>query len=175
MHMKLYIKTTKTKPSITGVKKQVITTKSVEKVEMPRFNRKSYEVVFDKLINKVKKQKIVISEPVELLYLQDDLRVPVTVISESLDCSIGLVCGYKNKNIAVNPEKKVRLKQLMDFAIGVLEQKVKVCKNITALELEKLEQIIEKGRKIVYGKNYNNPKIKRSRPVQQQVFLSGGH
>jgi hypothetical protein len=153
----------------------VIVSKSVEKVEIPRFNRKSYELHFDKLINKIKKQKIVINEPVELLYLQDDLRVPVSVISESLSCSIGLVCGYKNKNIAVNPEKQVKLKQLVDFAIGVLEQKVKVCKNITALELEKLEQLLDKGRKILYGKNYNNVKIKRSRTAQQNVFLSGGH
>ncbi|MBF0383175.1 MAG: hypothetical protein HQL69_19305 [Magnetococcales bacterium] len=153
-------------------------TKSVEKVEAPRFNRKSYELHFDKLINKIKKQKIIISEPVELMYLQHDLKVPVSIISESLECSNGLVCGYVNKNLAVHPEKQVRLKQLIDFAINVLEQKVAVCNNITQLELERLQQLLEKGRKILYGKNYNNAKIKRSQMQQKQqqnVFLSGGH
>ncbi len=146
------------------------------KVEMPEFNRQSYDTHFDKLINKVKKQKIIITEPVELQYLQHDLKVPVAIISKSLGCSNGLVCGYVNKNLAVHPEKQVRLKQLVDFAIGVLEQKVAVCKNISQMELEKLNQLLDKGRKILYGNTYKSPTIKpKIRNIQQNVFLSGGH
>ena len=143
-------------------------------VDTPTFNKERYEDHFDKLIAKIKKKKIKIIEPVELLYLQNDLKIPVSILSESLDCSNGIVCGYVNKNMPVQPAKQRKLKHLIDFAIGVLEQKVQRCNNITKIEQDILYELIEKGRCILYGKQYKSAKVSHTKR-QPNVFIGGGH
>jgi hypothetical protein len=153
--------------------------KTPKKVEPPRFNRVNYEKHFDKLISKVKKKNENLSEPVELMYLQNDLKIPSSMISDSLSCSIGLICGYVNQHLEVQSEKKMKLRLLLDFCIDTLEKKIGDCKSgITEDELFKLKQLIEKGRCILHGRRYKNPKTRKSRNNRDQfgsVHIGGGH
>jgi hypothetical protein len=145
----------------------------LEQQNQPEFNINKYGKHFEKLISKVKKQNDNLMEPVELLYLQNDLKIPLSIISESLDCSNGLICGYVNKHLQVKPDKRYKIKQLVDFSVGVLEEKIKGCSNITKYESDKIKQLIDKGRCILQGRQFKPAILKK--PNNHNVYFSGGH
>ena len=103
-----------------------------------------------KLYAKIRKDKNIVSN--EITYLNKRASIPLQFISEYCDISIGAASMYLNKQYIVKPAKKMKLLEIIDIVVKRIEDDIDKSVNITPFEKTILEDIVDEGHKIIYGK-----------------------
>jgi two-component SAPR family response regulator len=103
-----------------------------------------------KLYAKIRKDKNIVSN--EIMYLNKRASIPLQFISEYCDISIGSASMYLNKQYIVKPAKKIKLLEIIDIVVKRIEDDIEKSENITPFEKTRLEDIVDEGHKIIYGK-----------------------
>ena len=87
-----------------------------------------------------------------ILYINKELNIPLQVISDFCQISIGSCSNYINKYYSVNENIEFRLKDLIDYGTSKIENDINTNNDLTENEKKELERIIDYGHSILYGK-----------------------
>jgi hypothetical protein len=134
--------------------------------------RVSLDKSINKLYMKLRKDKDKRSK--EIIYLNKTANIPLKLISEHCEMSIGAVSMYLNKQYPVKPEKILKLKELIDVVVKRIEDDMQTNGDITYYEKCRLEDIIDDGHKILYGRAIRTRQREKKKDMFRQVFLERG-